>query len=225
MSDGEPTSLRLVATMTIAGLISGLTLVGIYVGTLPMIQRNRAAFLSRAILGDSEADDERDRRPLLPGAESFTTMELRGNELVRFEGAEGEAPAGPALYMAYDADGQFVGYGIPAEGPGFQDTVALIYGFDATRRVIVGMRVLESRETPGLGDKIIFDEHFLSNFEALAVEPTIVPVKKGERSAPNEIDCITGATISSKAVVTILNRSTEQWLPRIGATPPAGGQS
>jgi len=73
--------------------------------------------------------------------------------------------------------------------------------------------VLESRETPGLGDKIIYDEQFHENFVELAVEPTIVGVKRGEKTNPNEVDTITGATISSNAVIAILNGSSQKWLP------------
>ena len=39
----------------------------------------------------------------------------------------------------------------------------------------------------------------------LSIDPTIVTVKKGTRSRPNEVDAITGATISSKAIVRIIN--------------------
>ena len=75
--------------------------------------------------------------------------------------------------------------------------------------------MLESRETPGLGDKINKDVDFLANFTDLAVEPTIVGVKKGEKAKPNEVDCITGATISSKSVIKILNTSTGEWLSEL----------
>ena len=77
------------------------------------------------------------------------------------------------------------------------------------------MQVLDSRETPGLGDKIITDDEFLANFEALAIEPSIVAVKKGKKTHPNEVDSITGATISSEAVVKILNESSQQWAPML----------
>ncbi len=65
------------------------------------------------------------------------------------------------------------------------------------------MEILDSRETPGLGDKIYKDAAFVANFASLSVDPEIVAVKKGNKSAPNQIDAITGATISSKAVVKI----------------------
>jgi electron transport complex protein RnfG len=85
------------------------------------------------------------------------------------------------------------------------------------------MEVLESRETPGLGDKIYKDADFVGSFSPLSIDPNIVAVKKGTKSRPNEIDAITGATISSKAVVRIINEAHVEWsvrLPPPGAEPP-----
>jgi electron transport complex protein RnfG len=96
------------------------------------------------------------------------------------------------------------------------------------------MEVLESRETPGLGDKIYKDAVFVAGFSALSVEPEIFAVKKGTKSLPNEIDAITGATISSKAVVRIINEAHAQWSaqlpapgsePQLKATEPAGTEA
>ena len=67
--------------------------------------------------------------------------------------------------------GALVGFAIPAEGAGFQDTIKLIYGFDAASHRVVGMGVLESRETPGLGDKIAKDADFLASFRDLRRGP------------------------------------------------------
>jgi electron transport complex protein RnfG len=83
------------------------------------------------------------------------------------------------------------------------------------------MEILESRETPGLGDKIYKDLSFVSSFESLSIDPEIRALKKGKRSAPNEIDAITGATISSKAVVRIINEANQLWQPRIDQAPGA----
>ena len=85
------------------------------------------------------------------------------------------------------------------------------------------MEVLESKETPGLGDKIYKDAEFVANFRQLSIEPEIVTVKKGKKSAANEVDAITGATISSKAIVRIINETNDIWLSRLpepGAEPP-----
>lgn len=201
MSTTDPSPLRLVLSLALAGLVSGLVLVGIYLGTLPLIRENQAAALEQAIFS------------VLPQAESFQALQARDGALVPYEGPAAKAPVGEVVYAARDGEERIVGYAIPAEGAGFQDTIVLLYGFDADRRVVVGLEILESRETPGLGDKIITDEDFNADFQALAVEPEIVPITRGEPTKPNQVDCITGATISSKAVVSIINRSMEHWLP------------
>ena len=103
-------------------------------------------------------------------------------------------------------------------GPGFQDTIAILYGYKPGEKIVVGMEVLESRETPGLGDKIYKDAVFVAGFSALSVEPEIFAVKKGTKSQPNEIDAITGATISSKAVVRIINEAHAAWSAQLAGT-------
>nr|MBP6700439.1 FMN-binding protein [Halioglobus sp.] len=89
---------------------------------------------------------------------------------------------------------------------------------------VVGMRVLASKETPGLGDKIEKDPNFIANFSALDVSlgtdgqdlaQSIEAVKHGAKTAPYQIDGITGATISSVAIAAILRQSSAQWVPLI----------
>ncbi|MBX3127966.1 MAG: FMN-binding protein [Polyangiaceae bacterium] len=200
----EPSSVRLAGTLGIAGLCSGLILVGVYLATLPRIQQNQAEAMQAAIY------------KVLPNASAIEPLALKGDQLVPFTGPAGAPTKERLIYLGKDARGDVVGYAVPAEGPGFQDTIKLLYGYDPSRRAVIGMEVLESRETPGLGDKIIFDPHFKANFEELKVEPKLELVKKGEKTAPNQVDAITGATISCRAVVSILNQSTQEWLPRIG---------
>ena len=82
--------------------------------------------------------------------------------------------------------------------------------------------MLESKETPGLGDKIEKEDFFLANFEALDVSleddgrtiaNPIKAVKQGEKVNPWEVDGITGATISSVAIADMLRQSTAEWIP------------
>jgi electron transport complex protein RnfG len=189
-----------VATLAVAGLCSGLILVAVYLTTLPRIQRNKAEALEAAIL--RVLPGTRDIATLIPGDTALEESPARPGEL-----------ESDVVYAGRSQSGKLVGYAVPAQGPGFMDTIKLLYGFDPAHRKVIGMEVLDSRETPGLGDKIIFDPDFLANFQALEVEPEIVPVKKGQKTAANEVDCITGATISSESVVGILNQSSRRWLP------------
>jgi electron transport complex protein RnfG len=64
--------------------------------------------------------------------------------------------------------------------------------------------VLESVETPGLGGEIV-SRAFKGQFASLEFMPEIECVK-GKKEKPNEIEAITGATISSMSVANILNR-------------------
>lgn len=206
--------LRLVATLAIAGALSGLAVVGAYRLTLPAITANQAAALQRAVL------------EVLPGATEMAALAWRDGVLAPARGGAGE----PVVYAGRTADGRLVGYAIPAAGAGFADTIEVLYGVDPARRRVVGMAVLASRETPGLGDKIYKDADFVAEFSDLAVDPAIELVT-GHGEAPQQVDAITGATISSRAVVRILNTANGEWLERLAppsappATPaaPAGG--
>ena len=200
VAEPEPSSIRLVATLAIAGLISGIAIIGIYEATLETIVANKARELRQAVF------------KVLPGVERMQKMVYAESKLIATnETEEDELP----IYGGYDSDGKFVGYAIPAEGPGFQDTIKILYGYKADTSKVVGMEVLDSRETPGLGDKIYKDAAFVANFSDLTVLPEIVAVKKGKKSAPNEIDAITGATISSKAIVKIINQANQVWLSNL----------
>ncbi len=55
---------------------------------------------------------------------------------------------------------------------------------------------------------------FVSNFSDLRVTPEVVVVKRG-RTSDNQVDAISGATISSNAVVKIINESNARWLDRL----------
>jgi electron transport complex protein RnfG len=92
------------------------------------------------------------------------------------------------------------------------------------------MKVLESKETPGLGDKIDKDPRFKSNFDALevalagdgsAIAHPVVLVKYGQKTETWQIEAITGATISSRAVTQIIEKSTAEAVPVILGNLPA----
>ena len=203
----SPSSLRLVLTLAIAGLVSGIAIIGIYESTLPTITANKARELREAVF------------KVLPGVSQMQALVYRDSELVVVAVPEKDEPV---IYGGYDEQGDFAGYAMPAAGPGFQDTIGILYGYQPAEKIVVGMEVLESRETPGLGDKIYKDAVWVAGFSALSVEPEIFAVKKGTKSQPNEIDAITGATISSKAVVRIINEAHVAWsaqLPPPGAEP------
>lgn len=199
----EVSPFRLVLTLAIAGLISGVAIIGIYEATFDTIAANRAQELKEAVFR------------VLPGIARMQELVYRDGNFVAGEAENDEQ----SVYAGYTDDGKFFGYAIPGEGPGFQDTIKLLYGYRPETGNIVGMWVLESRETPGLGDKIYKDENFVAEFDELSINPRVVLVKD-DADEPNQVDAITGATISSTAVVNIINQTNDMWIEKLPDKPP-----
>ncbi len=94
-----------------------------------------------------------------------------------------------------------------ARGAGMWAEIALLFAYDRTHRRIVGMRVLEQNETAGLGDRIT-EEDFYSQFDELEAANGIE--MKAIRINGNQFDAISGATITSRAVETLINKALRQ---------------
>jgi electron transport complex protein RnfG len=108
-----------------------------------------------------------------------------------------------------DKDGKLMGYAFIAEGNGYQGIIKLIAGTDPELTKMHGMEVLESQETPGLGAEIASID-FRRQFQGLSLEKPIEYVKNRKPQEDYQIEAITGATISSRAVVRILNKKIEE---------------
>lgn len=105
-----------------------------------------------------------------------------------------------------------VGIAFRAIGSGFQGKVSIMVGVTPDFSSLTGIKVLEQIETPGLGTKIVEDPSnkedalwFSKQFIGRNITKDITYVKNAKPSADNEIQAISGATISSSAVVRILN--------------------
>jgi electron transport complex protein RnfG len=164
--------------MILVSVLSGLAVAGVYRAEKPRIDRNAMEYLNRAVLA------------VVPGGTTVEPVDL---------GDLGK------VYRVRDASGRFVGWGVPAQGPGFQGMIRLVIGLDPTAKTITGITVVEQSETPGLGSNITRDE-WRSQFAGKAAVGEPLEVVKGAPSKPYHIHAITAATISSKAVVSIANK-------------------
>jgi electron transport complex protein RnfG len=199
----EVSTFRLVATLAVAGALAGLLIVLVNQHTKPIIDKYKAEQLQKAVY------------EVLPGVERYNTYYLVDNAL-SFALPEGAKESEyKRIYVGYDNSSQIKGVAISRGESGFQDVVQIIFGFDPATGKLSGMKVLDSKETPGLGDKIFKDQTFVDQFFA-GPETPLVGVKAGAgKGLPNEIDTITGATISSKVVIDIINHGLEEWRPVI----------
>ena len=192
---------RLVATLAVAGALAGLLIVMVNLHTKPIIDAYRAEQLRLAVY------------EVLPGVANYRTL-YRVDDALLPEVPEG-AKAGDfrQAYVGYDEGGEIVGVATSRGESGFADVVLVIFGFEPDTGILLGMKVLESKETPGLGDKIFKDLDFVQQFFDRPQTP-LVALKEGTgKGLPGEIDAITGATKSSKVVVSIINNGIADWQP------------
>jgi len=165
----------MVAALAAVGVISGVTLVFVYRYTAPKIQVNVNAATDQAI------------KDIFPGASKVEYIKQK------------------EVYRVTASDAKSSGYAFLAEGNGYQGVIKIIAGVNTDITQIVGIEILESQETPGLGAEIAGDK-FRQQFRGLSITHDIEYVKNEKPSEPYQIEAITGATISSRAVVNTLNK-------------------
>lgn len=221
----------MIAVLGAVSTLCGLIIVLVYTVTAPAIQNNLAAITNAAIRDIIPEADRIDvyeidpsgaiRKPATTGNDRPLSPAKTGNSAPSLEGIKGDLPK---IFPCYDASGKLAGVACKASGRGYAGVISVLYAYSPDQQAITGLTVLSSNETPGLGSKICDDSDFLANFEELEVklnaqndglEHAITTVKHGAKSNPWEIDAISGATISSKAVGKLLNASAQQRIPLI----------
>ena len=89
-------------------------------------------------------------------------------------------------------------------GRGLWGMIEGIATFDSALTHIVSVRVLSQEETPGLGDRIKEPDYLATYKDRTAAEPLELALRhKAEQ--PNEVDAISGATLSSQALMAIVS--------------------
>jgi len=188
------------------GVFCALIIVIVFQSTADRIADNQARFLAAAI---SE---------VLPATQSTIAVDIADDGSLQ---TVDESPPLP-VFLGYDDANSLVGAVVTAQGMGYQDNIRVLYAYSFDLDAITGFKILESKETPGLGDRVEIEPHFIANFEELdaslnaegnALENPIITVKQGEKTEPWQIDGITGATITSEALGNILNDSANIWAP------------
>ena len=184
--------LRFAATLFIICLIASGLLSSVYSLTKDKIEFQR---------------DEEERlslKEVLPQAENFNFVEKGEN----------------SFYVGTDVQGYVVGYAFVTEKRGYSSDIITMVGItdDGT---IQGIKVLSQNETPGLGAKIVEVRSDKTIWSALSKETEITETPKPwfqeqfrGKNVKNldEIETITGATISSEAVIDSIKEKAEKIL-------------
>jgi len=136
---------------------------------------------------------------LLPEAKDFILLDKK---------IEIELPRGKKekieVYRAMSEAGECVGWSFNAAGSGFADKIELVVAVDKDFEKIAGFDVLASNETPNFGDQIKYD-YYRDQFAGAPAEKLKLIRSGDPKKIDAEIVAISGATVSSEAVVEIIN--------------------
>jgi Na+-transporting NADH:ubiquinone oxidoreductase subunit C len=157
-----------------------------------------------------------------PGTLDARVRQIFGDRVKR------ETGQGRTIYRGFAEDGKtLIGYALPLFGPGFWGPVYGMVAVNPKLDRVLGIAFYRHSETPGLGGRITeawFEEQFKGK--------TLLPPEQegryfsfrppGTAKAQNEVDAITGATGTSKAVERLIDRSLKDYLPWIAEQQAAG---
>jgi Na+-transporting NADH:ubiquinone oxidoreductase subunit C len=119
------------------------------------------------------------------------------------DGKKGEK----SIYRTTDGAVAFEVTSSGSQGP-IRAVVALEEDLDTIR----GINIVDNTETPGLGDRVLADKNMVK-FKGKKLKPKFLVVREGEAKGDNQVDAITGATLTSKAVEKLLNKAVAEQIP------------
>ena len=175
-------ALKIIIFVVIMGTVSSVLLVGMNSFTEPLISKNEELKLKSAVLDVLEIPYDK-----------LTVFDIF-NDKVRVLTADKDK-----FFISGDGAAAFEFY-----GPGLWGPISGVASVNSDLSTIKTIKILHQEETPGLGSRI--SEHsFLKQFRGKEFSPKLIFMPEGKSSANNEVDAITGATGSSKALERLLN--------------------
>ena len=108
------------------------------------------------------------------------------------------------------------------EGAGLWSRIEVLLAVAPGLEKLVGMRVIAQAETPGLGGRIA-ELEFQERFRGVEIRPRLRVVRVAAQ--PNEVDAITGATATVRALEKIINRGLEEMDRAVGGGSVGGGSA
>ena len=199
--------LRIQGVLVAIALVAGLAIAMVHEWTRPMVMAQRGG-----LLGDAALE-------VMPAAVNYRIYVRSADGSVRLMG-DGDVPE---MFLGLDEQGRAVGAAIVGSGMGYADIIQLVYGVDPAAGRLTGMRVVASRETPGLGSVIVDDAEWVESFSRIHLpfdgqqQLRSLRVRSNARHEEGEIDAISGATVSVASVTRIINSSLAEWLPILQA--------
>jgi electron transport complex protein RnfG len=209
-----PGPIELIKVLGAVATVCGILIVSVYQITAGAREANQQRAREIAVL------------QVVPQATSYVEFALNTDSATAIlKGVVAPKETRP-VFVGYQANGEMSGIALEAGAPGYSDIVKILYNYSPSCECITGFTILSSKETPGLGDKIVTDDNFQANFQnpgleakldsdKMALANAIETVKHGTKTHPWQIDAISGATITSRAVGKGINQSAQMMLPLV----------
>ncbi|MBQ9562683.1 MAG: RnfABCDGE type electron transport complex subunit D [Lachnospiraceae bacterium] len=181
--------------LTVIALLAGVSLSGVYTMTKEAIEAQQMAANAESY------------RAVLPGAETFEKVEAAGEAIEALDGGVYGTDFGRVTInecvAGKDASGNIVGYVLSVTSmDGFDGNITLSMGLTAEGET-TGIAFTELNETAGMGmraDEPAFKDQFSGRTSA-----KFVLNKSGDGTGADDINSISGASITSGAVVNAVN--------------------
>ena len=177
-------ALKIIIFVIVMGTVSSALLVGVNSFTLPKVTKNEELRLKSAVLDALEIPYDKINIIAIFDSKVKT---IKADNKVFYRSSDGS--------VAFE----FI-------GPGLWGPIKGIASVNSDLKTIKIIKILYQEETPGLGARIA-EMGFLKQFRGKEFLPKLVFMPAGKSSAKNEVDAITGATGSSRALERLLNET------------------
>jgi len=172
MSNAKNEIVKITITLILFYLIGGAIIVSAYALTKPVIDKNNAEKKMTVLKG------------MIPGAEKVEALE-------QWDIADRKAD----IFKVSSSSGELLGYVVESYGKGYSGFIHTMVAVDEAQK-ITNITILGHSETPGLGDGVEVPEWQKQFFGKDLENMEVV-----KRPGTDKIQAISGATISSRAVV------------------------
>lgn len=170
--------------IVILGSVCTSVLIGIRSYTLPIIERYHDLRLKETIMDAAGIDYEKDE---LTSAFDKNIKTVTRNNFTYYISPDN-------LYI-------FI-----FEGRGLWGMISGSIALNPDLETLDNIKIISQEETPGLGARIA-EEEFLNQFRQKKVSPKLFMAMRKKASEANEIDAVTGASMTSKALIDTINES------------------
>ena len=182
--------IRVLIFVVILGTVTSFLLVGVSHSTRGRITQNREIKLKTKILDTFNIKYEKDT---ITGIFADNIKVMRIKDHIFYQSVNNEL-------------------GFEITGSGLWGPISGVIVLEPDLERVKGLNIIHQEETPGLGGRIA-EKEFLDLFKNKSIIPklTILPATR-KAAGSNEIDGITGATMTSKALEVIINDRLNEYL-------------